>query len=192
MRILVDRLSTTPTLERFEGDPAFWERACALVPELASRTGEPFAFEVRAHRMGQDVYLEGTAQGTVELECGRCLARYRHAIREPFRLVLEPAGDRLPAEPEAAAALARDGMCLGDEFESGWFQGPEIDLAAFFREVLALALPVQPVCREDCLGLCPRCGVDRNRESCGCAEAARLSPFAVLGKLKREQSRGGH
>ena len=38
----------------------------------------------------------------------------------------------------------------------GWFQGHEIDLGDFFREVLTLALPVQPLCREDCRGLCPQ------------------------------------
>ena len=97
--------------------------------------------------MGEDVYLEGALTGSLELECSRCLVRYRDASREPFRLVLEPAGSRIPAEPEAAEALARDGMCLGDEFETGWFRGDEIDLGAFVREVITLALPVQPLCQ---------------------------------------------
>src|SRR5690606_29976088 len=56
--------------------------------------------------------------------------------------------------------------------EMGWFHGPEIDLRALLREVVALALPVQPLCRESCRGLCPACGVDRNVEPCDCRTGA--------------------
>jgi uncharacterized protein len=106
--------------------------------------------------------------------------------------VLEPAGDRVPAEPAEAAALARDGLALGDELESGWFRGPEIELGGYLREVVALALPVQPLCREDCRGLCPRCGADRNRETCACEETKPSSPFAVLAALRGGRSEGEH
>ena len=141
--------------------------------------------------MGADVYLEGTALGSVELSCGRCLRRYRHTLREPFRLVLEPAGERVPADPEGAAALARDGIWLSDELEAGWFRGSVIELGPTFRELLALALPVQPRCREECRGLCPRCGADRNVESCNCSQTAQSSPFAALAKLKVRSPEGG-
>jgi uncharacterized protein len=140
--------------------------------------------------MGEGVFLEGEARGLLALECSRCLARSRQPVRERFRLVLEPAGDRVPADPEGAAALARDGLYLSDELESGWFRGSEIDLGAFFREVIALALPVQPLCREDCRGLCPSCGVDRNQESCRCHEVRPPSPFEALRGL-RDRLTGG-
>ena len=57
-------------------------------------------------------------------------------------------------------------------------------------ELVALALPVQPLCREDCAGLCPRCGADRNRESCRCREIESESPFAVLSKLRKGRGEG--
>ena len=134
--------------------------------------------------MGQDLYIEGELSGALDVECGRCLVRYREPLREPFRLVLEPAGTRVPAEPESARALARHGLCLGDELEMGWFQGHEIDLGDFIREVLTLALPVQPLCREDCRGLCPHCGADRNASPCHCDDQHAKSPFAKLEALK--------
>jgi uncharacterized protein len=140
--------------------------------------------------MGADLYLEGSVAGTLELACSRCLGRYRQPVREPFRLVLEPAGDRVPADPEGAAALARDGVFLADELESGWFRGGELDLGPYTLELIALVMPVQPVCREDCRGLCPRCGVDRNQDSCDCAEARPGSPFAVLQRLRDEMTGG--
>ena len=190
MKLAVDRLSDSPTGFQLEADPDWWSETCALMPELEAAPRESFGLALDAHRMGADVYLEGSARGSIELTCGRCLRRYRHALREPFRLVLELAGERVPADPEGAAALARDGVWISDELETGWFRGSVIDLGATFRELLALALPVQPLCREECRGLCPRCGADRNVESCNCSQATQSSPFAVLGKLKVRSPEG--
>lgn len=141
--------------------------------------------------MGEDVYLEGFLTGVLELECSRCLGRYASPLRESFRMVLEPARDRVPAEPEAALALTRDGLCLADDVETGWYKGRELDLGPFSLELVALALPVQPLCREDCRGLCPGCGVDRNQTACGCEKPKPASPFAALGALRRESKEGG-
>ena len=104
--------------------------------------------------------------------------------------MLEPAERAAPAEPEAAEALARDGLALSDQLEAGWFRGPEVELGPFVREVLALGLPVQPLCKEDCRGLCPRCGNDRNREACGCEELKPESPFAALQVLRGGRNEG--
>ncbi len=190
MKLLVDRLKDTPSVHHFEGTPEWWAELRAAIADLEGGMVEPLRVEMRAHRMGADLYLEGKLSGALELACGRCLARYRQPLRESFRLVLEPAGQRVPADPEGVEALARDGLCLGDELETGWFRGSEIDLGPFFRELVALALPVQPVCREDCRGLCPRCGVDRNSETCSCAEPRPTSPFAALGALRRDDTKG--
>jgi hypothetical protein len=168
MKILLDRLSESPTDFRFDAEPAWWRQAQATLPELEQASPKSFQFEVAAHRMGSDVYLAG----------------------ESFRLILEPAGERVPADPQAAAALMRDGLCLVDELETGWFRGREIDLGAFFLEWITLAVPVQPLCREDCRGLCPRCGADRNVESCGCEEVSPSSPFAVLRGLRGTKTEG--
>lgn len=190
MRILLDRLTDSPRRYDFDAEPAWWEEARATLPELRDAERDAFHFEITAYRMGQDVYLEGEVRGVLSLECGRCLARYASPLRESLRLVLEPAGDRVPAEPAAAEALARDGMCTGDDIETGWFRGREIDLGPFLLEVVTLAVPVQPLCREDCRGLCPCCGADRNETACGCEEAKPASPFAALRALRREASEG--
>ena len=184
MKILVDRVTDTPTRHEFAATADWWRHWTQGAADVADAIGEPVACRVDVHRMGEDLFLDGALEGEIQLECGRCLARYRAPIREPFRMLLEPAGARVPADPETAGALARDGVCLSDELESGWFQGSEIDLSALFHEVIALGLPVQPLCREDCKGLCPRCGVDRNETTCECVETNPASPFAVLQALR--------
>ncbi len=153
-------------------------------PGLPRELSEPFQIDCRAHRMGEDVYVAGRIDGGLDLECSRCLARYRQGLRESFRVVLEPAGLRQPADPEGAQALARDGLCLSEDVGSGWFRGDEIDMGPFFQQVVSLALPVKPLCREECNGLCSRCGADLNQGPCGCPEIENESPFAVLQQLR--------
>lgn len=191
MKIHVDRLSETPTTQVFEAPPSWWSDAQPPSPTTDDVVPqEDFRCACEIHMMGADIYIEGKLTGAFELSCARCLARYRQPVQESFRLVLEPAGSRVPPDADAAEALARDGVCLGEELEVGWFRGQEIDLGPYFLEVIALALPVKPLCREDCLGLCPRCGVDRNVEKCHCNEVNPASPFAALQTLKGKLKQG--
>lgn len=190
MKLSIDRLTETPSEHPFTLTPAWWREVSGRAEGAPETLAGDLLGELSAHKMGEDLFLEGELRGALELECGRCLARYRQPIRERFRLVLEPAGERVPADPEGAAALARDGLYLSDELEAGWFRGSELDLGGFFQEGIALLVPVQPVCREDCRGLCPSCGVDRNSESCSCAEANPSSPFAALRGLRTQMTGG--
>ncbi len=180
MKVLVDRLDPTPDRFSWEGDAGWWAQVARAPDELEPQLEGSLAFEVAIQLLGEDIYVEGEARGEFSCGCSRCLTRYRHALREPFRIVLEPAAGRVPSDPEGAAGLAQTGVWLGDELDAGWYDGSEIDLTRYLQEVVALGLPVQPLCREDCRGLCPQCGIDRNTTTCSCEEARASSPFAVL------------
>lgn len=183
MKILVDRLSGAPTTHAFQADEGWWRQRVPSGEPVLELTA-PLVIRVDAHTMGEDIFLAGTIQGSLSLECARCLARYGHTLQESFQLVAEPAGTRVPSDPEAAEALARDGLYLGDELSVGWYQGGEIHLDALCFEVISLALPVKPLCREDCSGLCARCGIALDQGACECEETNPSSPFAVLATLR--------
>ena len=188
MKLFLERLTSDPTSLEYEAPARWWLDRVRESREEPLEVLQAFAFALQAHRMGEDVYCEGKLDGEVRIECSRCGSRYPQGLRESFRLVLEPARDRIPSDPEGADALARTGLCLGDEIEAGWFRGTEITLDDYFAELVALGLPVQPVCRAECKGLCPVCGVNRNAAGCDCEEEAdeRESPFAVLATLRDE------
>ncbi len=186
MKIVVDSLSDTPAAFHFTVTPAWYRARYPEEKHPSDALSDPLAIDGRAYRAMDDLLIEGSVRGEVDVACSLCLSRYRAPVRESFRLVLEPAGARVPADPEGADALSSDGLYLGDEASTGWFRGQVIRLDRFIGEVISLALPVQPVCRESCKGLCPYCGVDRNAESCNCAESRPDSPFAVLRKLKKD------
>lgn len=202
-KLLIDRLTDTPQRFEYEAGERWWSaRLGEDEPSDGTRLARPFRFGLGASRMGEGVLIEGTFEGGVSAECSRCTRRYAHALREPFRLVLNPLKDDAwgdgraeeAIDPEAERAIAENGICLGDDLEAGWFRGPVIFLDDFFAEVAALAMPIQPLCEEDCPGLCPHCGMERGRSGgsaqaaavCGCADERIESPFAVLANWKEK------
>ena len=186
MKLLVDRIETSPTAEDFVATRAWWDEWAGQASQFPyGLVGEPH-FAVEVYAAGEDIHLRGRLTAELDVECSRCLKRYRHALSEGFRLVLEPIRGRKPDDPEGAAHLERYGMCLGEDLEIGWYRGKEVSLDPFLAEVAALAMPVQPLCREDCAGLCPHCGIDRSEGSCDCKDQKPDSPFAALAVLRTD------
>jgi uncharacterized protein len=73
-----------------------------------------------------------------------------------------------------------------NEMESSFFEGSEIHLSEIACEQVFLEIPYQPLCNEECKGLCPVCGKDLNVSSCECVKEESVSGFSVLKKLKLE------
>jgi uncharacterized protein len=68
-----------------------------------------------------------------------------------------------------------------------YFKGEEINLHQGIQEQVVMAFPLQPLCDENCKGLCPQCGSDLNRGDCACARGSGSNPFAALKNLKLEK-----
>jgi uncharacterized protein len=92
-----------------------------------------------------------------------------------------------PAEPRVAVdAREVDQPGGGEELRSPYVEGEVLDLAAWARDAYALALPAQVVCREDCAGLCPKCGVNLNEDPGHAHEAEPDPRWAKLRELRFE------
>ena len=76
-----------------------------------------------------------------------------------------------------------------DDLETSYYRDDQIDLSELMREQFYLALPMKPLCREDCKGLCPQCGTNLNTGTCDCAPAWDDPRLAPLKQLKRELQR---
>jgi uncharacterized protein len=192
MKINLDRLGPSPETLHHEASAEWWRRWSADVDDAPYEVVRPFVFDTEVCMVGEQVQLRGGVAGEIDIECGRCVKRYRQALRDTYRLVLEPIRDPGSLEPETLAVLARHGLCLKEDLEAGWYRGREIELDAFYAEVISLALPIQPLCKSDCAGLCPHCGIDRSEARCDCSDTTPESPFAVLKALKalKTDSRG--
>jgi uncharacterized protein len=130
------------------------------------------AFDI--HKDKDKFRLVGTVKSELELACSRCL--------EPFRLPVNAAFDLryLPAS-EASAEAERE--VEEDDLEISYYRDDQIDVNELLREQFYLALPMKPLCRDDCRGLCAQCGTNLNTGTCACAavwEDPRLAPLRNL------------
>jgi uncharacterized protein len=125
------------------------------------------------YRAGQELIFQGELQGPVVAHCARCLDDYVMDVERNFHCVLVP-HSHLKSEVELEE----------DDLELGFYSGEEIDVTPIVREQLLLGLPTQPLCREDCRGLCPKCGINRNRETCECPTGLPDPRLAALQGLK--------
>jgi uncharacterized protein len=92
-----------------------------------------------------------------------------------------------PAEPKVAVdAREVDQPGGGEELRSPYVEGEVLDLGAWARDAYALALPAQVVCREDCAGLCPKCGANLNEDAAHAHEAEPDPRWAKLRELRFE------
>lgn len=119
--------------------------------------------------VGKGFLVKARLRCECELVCTRCLV--------PFRKVLEPELEEM-FYPQRLKAANPEG-----EDVANWFSGDVLDLSGPIRENLQLALPMKLLCREDCRGLCPRCGRNLNEGPCGCTEDRSDPRWARLGAL---------
>ena len=128
------------------------------------------------NRSGREVVVRGAIDGKLAVLCSRCAGPAKVTVREPIEVVYVPRGAETDRpEPEDPA----------DEVDLIPYDGDDLDLSEMLREELLLSLPLAPLCKESCRGLCPRCGADLNDGACGCpAETSEDPRFAALRNLK--------
>lgn len=135
----------------------------------------PLQSEAKIKKAGQSVLITGKVETTLRLQCIRCLKEFSYPLSSTFELTLHPSKEA-PSEEEVELA--------SDEMESSFFEGGEIHLSEVACEQIFLEIPYQPICQEDCKGLCSICGKDLNLSPCGCLKEKFTSGFSVLQKLK--------
>lgn len=117
---------------------------------------------IQAIRVQDGLLVRGTVESQLGLECVRCLEPF--AL--PIALDLEETFQLSESSPELDGTYAVD--------DDNW-----LDLAPLLREQAWIAIPIKPLCRSDCGGLCPQCGVNLNLESCTC-DREKVDPRLAL------------
>jgi uncharacterized protein len=131
------------------------------------------------HKDNANFRLIGRAGASLELSCSRCL--------EPFTIPVETSFD-LRYQPHATNTGEDEREIEEDDLSTAFYENDAIDLGQLVREQLFLALPMKPLCRDDCLGLCAECGTNLNRDTCGCKHEWDDPRLAVLKTLKRHDA----
>jgi uncharacterized protein len=172
-------------LSRIRGARERYEKSFAPEAFTSAFTGESDLFRVVTPvGLSFDVFkdkaefqLVGVVQSALEQPCSRCL--------EPFVTPVEAHFD-LRYRPHATQREAHDRQIEEDDLTTAYYENDEIDLGQLMREQFYLTLPMKPLCRDQCRGLCPGCGINRNRDECTCAIGWEDPRLAVLKTLRKD------
>ncbi|HEX6728068.1 MAG TPA: DUF177 domain-containing protein [Nitrospira sp.] len=138
------------------------------------------------------IYVTGVVEGTAVRQCVRCLKDFDDPLAFSLRVAYEWEA-KTTVTPAKRDNVLKKKMTTDPEVEEKeqnddlyHFSGDHLDLAPMLREQLILASPMHPLCSEECLGLCARCGKDLNEGPCRCGEEPTGSPFEVLRTMKEK------
>lgn len=166
-----------PRLER-EGT---LEIQAAIPPDDPMWEGTDFRFSTPVSISGQaqwltsgEVLVRVSLLGQMAQECRRCLDPVAVPLEENIELFFGPPGENPEDEGEDSVRILPQGVS-------------DLELGVALREELILRHWPFALCREDCQGLCPRCGVNRNLESCQCSTEEADPRWDTLRALKQER-----
>lgn len=121
------------------------------------------------------VDIAGNITAEIEIDCTRCLSPIKTTLDFPFKVVyVTPENYTQDEEAELRA----------EDLDVAVFEGDKIDLPELAREQILLNLPNRFLCRENCRGLCPKCGANKNTASCNCEEKELDPRWQGLRELK--------
>lgn len=132
-----------------------------------------------ASRKGEEVRLRGEIRTEVELLCDRCLAPARTPLAVEFDTSFIPR--EVEAAKEENVELAAEDLILSA------YDDDAVDLDELVREQIMLAIPSRRLCKEDCKGLCLKCGTDLNAGHCSCEQGEADPRWSALADLKSRE-----
>jgi uncharacterized protein len=138
----------------------------------------PVTLDLRVHKDRGRFRLIGKVSTELELSCSRCLEPFRLPVNAAFDVRYLPQSENTGEEREIEE----------DDLTDAFYRDETIDLGQLMEEQFYLALPMKPLCREGCKGLCPGCGTNWNDASCECQvrwEDPRLAGLKAL--MNRDQ-----
>ncbi len=146
--------------------------------EEGLRQASPLEASGTAELLGNtlgEIRVKGRLKVTMEAACDRCLEQAQFAIDAPFDLFYRPA----ETGPSSDEVLISDA-----ESEVAFYESGGVELKEILREHILLSMPMQRICRESCLGICPVCGQNRNVHECDCHQDAVDDRWAALKRLR--------
>jgi uncharacterized protein len=137
------------------------------------------------------VAVTGVLEGTIVRECVRCLKEYEDPLAFSVRAAFIPEPKSAPRHPKRVDSRKAHAKGVEAEPEEEpddqyQYQGNQLELASMLREHVILSAPMQPLCNNDCLGLCAQCGKNLNEGPCHCVVEPPIPAFRVVQSMKRK------
>jgi len=136
----------------------------------------PIAVNGKVRLAGNEVFVNGHVETRAQVECDRCLKPIELPVNADFALEYITGSEY---ESTDVAELSEGEMSVAV------FDGEAIDVDEIVKEQILLAVPTRMLCREDCKGICPECGIDRNTGECTCTKEEIDPRWAALKNLTK-------
>ena len=128
--------------------------------------------------------LTGGVATRIIVPCVRCLESFEMAVDESLDLLYLPqSANTAPVLDDGKGLLDVDRGLSSEELAAAFYRDERIDLREMVVEQIVLSLPMKPLCRPDCRGLCPECGANRNDSDCECSPDETDPRWATLKTL---------
>ena len=137
-----------------------------VLEEDRLRLAQPPEVSGEVRRADRRAHVKGRVVAGVQVECDRCLAWIELPVDSRFKLEYVTQEDYLAQQADELTE---------DDLDLTVFDGEVVDIDALVTEEILLTVPDHILCKDDCKGICPRCGADRNSVDCGC-ETAEVDP----------------
>lgn len=152
------------------------------VPVVTGENAEPDIAHasLRFLKVGKSVLVEGSVHISVSMRCSRCLGDFSCPLDISFEEEYTPS-EELGSEGEHELT--------GSELNLGFYANDEIDTEELVKEQILLAVPMKPLCSEECKGICPDCGLNLNEGTCKCRREEidpRLAPLERFMKSNKD------
>jgi uncharacterized protein len=133
----------------------------------------------QVHRDGNVAIVKGEAIAPVKVNCSRCLEPYVMEVSGTFTLVVRqmPVGEPVPQLSPEEEELDEERLLYVEHDVAA------LDIINYVRDAVILAMPLKPVCREDCRGLCFSCGHNLNEGECGCEPKIKDPRWQALSEI---------
>jgi uncharacterized protein len=145
-------------------------------PRLKQLSGLEASGTAEYNSLLEEIRVRGELRVQLAGECDRCLAAVPMSLQLPLSLLFL---NEKNVEGDEEQELN------DDEVETSTFAGAGVDLVEVLREQVLLALPMHWLCREDCKGLCPVCGSNRNTQPCSCVLPVEDDRWSGLQALRK-------
>jgi uncharacterized protein len=178
----VEQLKDKEFHHEFEESPQVFPIINEMEKKQECEFLKPLKIRLKAFRVRELYEVQGTLRTSIRLPCSRCLKDFDTPMASDFELTYTkemPGLMDVFDEEEIEVRVEEIGMI--------YFKGEEINLQQGIQEQVVMAFPLQPLCDENCKGLCPNCGSDLNQGDCGCKREPGSNKFAVLKNLKLDK-----
>ncbi len=186
MQLHVDDIKEVGLALDYREPPETFPALEDLQQQAEVRFEGPVLVTGRVQRIAELIEVEGVVKAVASMPCSRCLETVPLSLESRFALTFskdQPIVTEEDTDQEIELSAEEMGLIP--------YTGEDIDLREAIQEQVIIALPLQPLCRPDCRGLCPQCGADLNRETCNCQPPVFNNRFGNLKDIKIERDGDG-